>query len=273
MAVGASGSRSAKSRVTENRGGDRRVRNRVGGRGRGGRREDVGRGNVEDQNEEDNEDGGDEGEEEGNDEEQVVADALRFGRAPRNICDGDYKMKPKLGEPKLGVVIFINKKIDYWEAEMFSKMSENGRENVKKSEINHISGAKPFDQRYEELEKKNKKPLTILEKFDVSYKKNGQVEEIGKKLKVVVELTMQERNSQEDNSQEGCSQNETPSPGSQRKREVELLLEVMTEVTNMVEAIEEIEVTRARLDEEVQKLATRAYPNGENPTSKILWQE
>ncbi|KAK1380942.1 hypothetical protein POM88_027686 [Heracleum sosnowskyi] len=169
-------------------------------------------------------------------------------------------------------------------------MSENGRVNVKKSEINHSSGAKPFDQRYEELEKKNKKPLTILEKFDVSYKKNGQV---------VVERTMQEGNSQEDNFQEGCSQNVTPSPGSQRKREVELLLEVcppkkgkvlmfprhtlpeilgldgaakyttsqsalsrsperiperaysmigkvMTEVTNMVEAIEEIEATRSQ---------------------------
>ncbi|KAK1360830.1 hypothetical protein POM88_045304 [Heracleum sosnowskyi] len=205
-------------------------------------------------------------------------------------------------------------------------MSENSRVNVKKSEINHSSGAKPFDQRYEELEKKNKKPLTILEKFDVSYKKNEQVEETGKKLKVVVERTMQEDNSQEDSSHEGCSRNVTPSPGSQRKRKVELLLEVcppkkgkvlmfprhtlpeilgldgaakyttsqsalsrsperiperaysmigkvMTEVTNMVEAIEEIEVTRARLDEEVQKLATRAYPNGEDTTSKILWEE
>ncbi|KAK1401145.1 hypothetical protein POM88_000750 [Heracleum sosnowskyi] len=381
---------------------------------------------------------------EGDDEEQVGADGIKFARDSRSICDGDYKKKPTLGEPKLGVVTFINKKnikephykktlkaivrmrwdydtakqkgraretflnecieefkeyyeyppecngdkvkemegdavvrkhlknniksytngwksdglmrvdeahakgdttsnlrscapyylsesawnglVDYWETERFSKMSENGRVNVKKSEINHSSGAKPFDQRYEELEKKNKKPLTILEKFDVSYKKNGQVEEIGKKLKVVVERTMQEGNSQEDNFQEGCYQNVTPSPGSQRKREVELLLEVcppkkgkvlmfprhtlpeilgldgaakyttsqstlsrsperiperaysmigkvMTEVTNMVEAIEEIEVTRARLDEEVQKLATRAYPNGEDPASKILWED
>ncbi|KAL8101053.1 hypothetical protein AgCh_033075 [Apium graveolens] len=48
---------------------------------------------------------------------------------------------------------------------------------------------------------------------------------------------------------------------------------VLTDVTNMVEEIEEIEVTLAKLDEEVQKLAARAYPNRDNVASKILWEE
>lgn len=48
---------------------------------------------------------------------------------------------------------------------------------------------------------------------------------------------------------------------------------VMTEVTNMVEALDEIVVTRVRLEKEVQKLATRAYPNKDDPASKILWEE
>ncbi|KAK1364912.1 hypothetical protein POM88_040473 [Heracleum sosnowskyi] len=211
--------------------------------------------------------------------------------------------------------------VEYWETEGFSKMSENGKANVKKAEIKHYSGAKPFDHRYEELEEKSKKPLTVLETFDASYKKKGQVEEIGRKLKEVVE-----RNAQEGTSQDDTSENAALSPGSQRKREVELLLEVcppkkgrvimfprhtlpellgidgaskyttsksssacipqriperaysiigkvMTKVTNMVEAIEEIEVTHNRLDQEVQKLATLAYPNRDDPASKILWEE
>ncbi|KAK1404241.1 hypothetical protein POM88_003846 [Heracleum sosnowskyi] len=461
LAVGASGSGSAGSRVTGNRGGDGRDGNRARsrgrgrGRGQGGRREEMGRGNARDHEEnEDEEDcemeGGSEGEEEGNDEEQI--DTTIFGRAPRSICDGDYKKKPMLGQPKLGVVTFINKKnikeahykktlkaivrtrwdfdtakqkgraretflnecieefknlyfksfntsvckdfyeyppefsgdkikelegdsvvkkhlktnlrcymngwktdgltrveearkkgdtrasllncppyylsepawnglVEYWETEGFSKMSENGKANVKKAEIKHCSGAKPFDHRYEELEEKSKKPLTVLEKFDASYKKKGQVEEIARKLKEVVE-----RNAQEGTSQDDTSENAALSPGSQRKREVELLLEVcppkkgrvimfprhtlpellgidgaskyttsksssacipqriperaysiigkvMTEVTNMVEAIEEIEVTHNRLDQEVQKLATLAYPNRDDPASKILWEE
>ncbi|KAK1400377.1 hypothetical protein POM88_010240 [Heracleum sosnowskyi] len=446
--VGASGSGSAGSRVTGNRGGDGRDGNRARsrgrgrGRGQGGRREEMGRGNARDHEEnEDEEDceqeGDSEGEEEGNDEEQI--DTTIFGRAPCSICDGDYKKKPMLGQPKLGVVTFINKKnikeahykktlkaivrtrwdfdtakqkgraretflnecieefkdfyeyppkfsgdkikelegdsvvkkhlktnlrcymngwktdgltrveearkkgdtrasllncppyylsepawnglVEYWEIEGFSKMSENGKANVKKAEIKHCSGAKPFDHRYEELEEKSKKPLTVLEKFDVSYKKKGQVEEIARKLKEVVE-----RNAQEGTSQDDTSENAALSPGSQRKREVELLLEVcppkkgrvimfprhtlpellgidgaskyttsksssacipqriperaysiigkvMTEVTNMVEAIEEIEVTHNRLDQEVQKLATLAYPNRDDPASKILWEE
>lgn len=41
----------------------------------------------------------------------------------------------------------------------------------------------------------------------------------------------------------------------------------------MVEALDAIEVTRARLEEEVQKLATLAYPNKDDPASKILWEE
>ncbi|KAL8135215.1 hypothetical protein AgCh_010036 [Apium graveolens] len=48
---------------------------------------------------------------------------------------------------------------------------------------------------------------------------------------------------------------------------------VMTDVTNMVEAIEEIVVICAKLDEEVHKLAARAYPNRDNLASKILWEE
>ncbi|KAL8097298.1 hypothetical protein AgCh_030435 [Apium graveolens] len=48
---------------------------------------------------------------------------------------------------------------------------------------------------------------------------------------------------------------------------------VLTDVTNMVKAIEEIEVTRAKLDEKVQILAARAYPNRDNLASKILWEE
>lgn len=205
--------------------------------------------------------------------------------------------------------------VDYWETEGFAKISEIGRENVMKSEIRHCSGAKPFDHRYEELEEKASKSLTILEKFDASYIKKGQVEEIGRKLKDVVERTAQEE----------LSQDAPPSLNSQKKREVELLLvvcppkkgkllmfprhtlpeligrdeaakwttsqstsacipervlksaysigKVMTEVTNMVEALDEIEVTRARLEKEVQKLATRAYPNKDDPASKILWEE
>ncbi|XP_074341056.1 uncharacterized protein LOC141678611 [Apium graveolens] len=205
---------------------------------------------------------------------------------------------------------------DYWETETFSKLSENGKENVKKSDIKHSSGAKPFDQRYEELEKKLEKPPTLLEKFDVSYKKKGKVEEIRQKFKEVVERA----------TEEGNSQDAPLSLANQRKRDVELLLEVcppkkgkvkmfprhtlkelvgidevskytisqsslvciperipksaysiirkvLTDVTNMVEAIEEIEVTRAKLDEEVQKLVARAYPNRDNVASKILWEE
>ncbi|KAK1399455.1 hypothetical protein POM88_009318 [Heracleum sosnowskyi] len=265
MAVGASGSGSAGSRVTGNRGGDGRDGNRARsrgrgrGRGQGGRREEMGRGNARDHEEnEDEEDceqeGGSEGEEEGNDEEQI--DTTIFGRAPRSICDGDYKKKPMLGQPKLGVDFYqyppefsgdkikelegdsVVKKhlktnlrcymngwktdgltrveearkkrdtrasllncppyylsepawnglVEYWETEGFSKMSENGKANVKKADIKHCSGAKPFDHRYEELEEKSKKPLTVLEKFDASYKKKGQVEEIARKLKVCFAL-------------------------------------------------------------------------------------
>ncbi|KAK1377596.1 hypothetical protein POM88_024340 [Heracleum sosnowskyi] len=79
----------------------------------GGRREEVGKGiardHEENEDEEDSEEeGGYEGEEEGNDEEQI--DIAIFGRAPRGICDGDYKKKTMIGQPKLGVVTFINKK-------------------------------------------------------------------------------------------------------------------------------------------------------------------
>ncbi|KAK1382953.1 hypothetical protein POM88_020688 [Heracleum sosnowskyi] len=451
MAVGASGSGSARSRVTGNRGEDERHRRRARGRGRGGSQtgsgRDVGRGNGEDEDAEYNgEEGCDEehrDEDDDDDEGQSEVDAIRFGRAERSICDGDYKKKPKNGEPKLGVVTFINKKNikqarykrtlkaivrnnwefdtakekgrareaflntcieefkeyydyprehrddivkvlegdavvrkhlktnlkyymngwksaadkrvakahangimsanrrtcapyylsesawdglnEYWESETFSKMSEIGRENIMASEIKHCSGAKPFDQRYEassfysydgEMEEKSQKRLTVLEKFDASYKKKGLVEEMGRKLKDAVE-----RATHEDNSQDT-----PPSLASQRKREVELLLEVcppkknkvimfprhtlpeligmdeaakwttsqstpacipervsesaysiigkvLTEVTNMVEALEEIEVTRTRLDEEVHNLATRAYPNRDDPASKILWEE
>ncbi|XP_074335589.1 uncharacterized protein LOC141672810 isoform X2 [Apium graveolens] len=116
MAAGASGSGSAMSRVTGNRGGG--SRNKVGGRGQGGglgrRTENVGRDNQENYEEdhgwEDIEDDGDEREEEDNDEEQLTVSDIRFGRAARRVCEGDYKKKPKLGEPKLGVVNFINKK-------------------------------------------------------------------------------------------------------------------------------------------------------------------
>ncbi|KAL8102645.1 hypothetical protein AgCh_027242 [Apium graveolens] len=167
-----------------------------------------------------------------------------------------------------------------------------------------------------ELEKKLEKPPTLLEKFDVSYKKKGKVEEIRQKFKEVVERA----------TEEGNSQDAPLSLANQRKRDVELLLEVcppkkgkvkmfprhtlkelvgidevskytisqsslvciperipksaysiirkvLTDVTNMVEAIEEIEVTRAKLDEEVQKLVARAYPNRDNVASKILWEE
>lgn len=138
-----------------------------------------------------------------------------------------------------------------------------------------------------------------------------------------------ERIAQECSSQEEPFQDATPSPGSQKKREVEQLLEVcplkkgkvimfprhtvpellgqdeaakyktsrstlaciperisesaysiigkvMTEVTNMVEAMEEIEVTRSKLEENVQNLATLAYPNRDDPAdpaSMILWEE
>ncbi|KAL8097294.1 hypothetical protein AgCh_030431 [Apium graveolens] len=434
MAVGGSGSGSALSRVTGNRGRGGRGRDDTRGLGQG-------RGNGEADPQEEND-------AEGSDEEQEDDDAgqsdgvLTFGRAQRSICDGDYKKKPQLGQPKLGVVTFINGKnikearykktiraivrnnwefdtvkekgrareaflnkcieefkeyyeyqpeykvdkikelagdavvrnhlkanlkcyinawktdaynrvkeahargdtsaarrtcppyylsepaweglCDYWETETFSKLSENVGENDKKSDIKHSSGAKPFDQRYEakfslymmELEKKLEKPLTLLEKFDVSYKKKGKVEEIGRKLKEVVERA----------TEEGNSQDATLSLANQRKRDVELLLEVcppkkgkfkmfprhtltelvgidevskyttsqsslvciperipksaysiigkvLTDVTNMVKAIEEIEVTRAKLDEKVQILAARAYPNRDNLASKILWEE
>ncbi|KAL8147377.1 hypothetical protein AgCh_004908 [Apium graveolens] len=306
MAAGASGSGSAMSRVTGNRGGG--ARNKVRGRSQGGglgrRTENVGRDNQENYEEDqgwvDIEDNGDEGEEEDNDEEQLTVSDIRFGRAARRVCEGDYKKKPKLGEPKLGVVNFRNKKkeshykktlkaivrtrwrfdtakqkarareiflnecieefkefyeyppeyrgdkikelegdaivrkhlkanikcymngwksdglrrveeaykkggmtanlrncppyylseqawnglVDYWETEVFTKLSKNGKENVKQSEIKHCTGAKPFDQRYEELEEKLEKPLTILEKFNASYMKNGKVEEIRRKLTV-----------------------------------------------------------------------------------------
>ncbi|XP_074335590.1 uncharacterized protein LOC141672810 isoform X3 [Apium graveolens] len=72
--------------------------------------------------------------------------------------------------------------VDYWETEVFTKLSKNGKENVKQSEIKHYTGAKPFDQRYEELEEKLEKPFTILEKFDASYMKKEKVEEIRRKL-------------------------------------------------------------------------------------------
>ncbi|XP_074363645.1 uncharacterized protein LOC141704262 [Apium graveolens] len=305
MAVGGSGSGSALSRVTGNRGRGGRGRDDTRGLGQG-------RGNGEADPQEEND-------AEGSDEEQEDDDAgqsdgvLTFGRAQRSICDGDYKKKPQLGQPKLGVVTFINGKnikearykktiraivrnnwefdtvkekgrareaflnkcieefkeyyeyqpeykvdkikelagdavvrnhlkanlkcyinawktdaynrvkeahargdtsatrrtcppyylsepaweglCDYWETETFSKLSENVGENDKKSDIKHSSGAKPFDQRYEELEKKLEKPLTLLEKFDVSYKKKGKVEEIGRKLKEVVERATEEGNS------------------------------------------------------------------------------
>ncbi|XP_074354200.1 uncharacterized protein LOC141693091 [Apium graveolens] len=116
MAAGASGSGSAMSRVTGNRGGG--ARNKVRGRSQGGglgrRTENVGRDNQENYEEDqgwvDIEDNGDEGEEEDNDEEQLTVSDIRFGRAARRVCEGDYKKKPKLGEPKLGVVNFRNKK-------------------------------------------------------------------------------------------------------------------------------------------------------------------
>ena len=38
----------------------------------------------------------------------------------------------------------------------------------------------------------------------------------------------------------------------------------MTELINMIYAIEEIEVRRTRLDDEVNKLAARAYPNSDD---------
>ncbi|KAL8100662.1 hypothetical protein AgCh_032788 [Apium graveolens] len=102
MAVGDSGNGSALSRVTGNRGRGGRGRNDTRGQGHG-------RGNGEVYPEEEND-------AQGSDEEQEDDDAgqcdgvLTFGRAQRIICDGDYKKKPQLGQPKLGVVTFINGK-------------------------------------------------------------------------------------------------------------------------------------------------------------------
>ncbi|KAL8097295.1 hypothetical protein AgCh_030432 [Apium graveolens] len=312
MAVGGSGSGSALSRVTGNRGRGGRGRDDTRGLGQG-------RGNGEADPQEEND-------AEGSDEEQEDDDAgqsdgvLTFGRAQRSICDGDYKKKPQLGQPKLGVVTFINgkniKEARYkktiraivrnnWE---FDTVKEKGR--AREAFLNKCI------EEFKELEKKLEKPLTLLEKFDVSYKKKGKVEEIGRKLKEVVERA----------TEEGNSQDATLSLANQRKRDVELLLEVcppkkgkfkmfprhtltelvgidevskyttsqsslvciperipksaysiigkvLTDVTNMVKAIEEIEVTRAKLDEKVQILAARAYPNRDNLASKILWEE
>ncbi|KAL8098958.1 hypothetical protein AgCh_031604 [Apium graveolens] len=415
MAVGGSGNGSALSRVTSNRGRGGRGRNDTRGLGQG-------RGNGEVDHEKEND-------AQGSDEEQEDDDAghsdgvLTFGRAQRSICDGDYKKKPQLGQPKLGVVTFINGKnikearykktiraivrnnwefetakekgrareaflnkciqefkpeykvdkikelegdavvrnhlkanlkcyMNAWKTDADNMVKEanargdtsatrrtcppttyqnlHGRVYVTTGRLRHSPSCRKMEGKMSrsqilstpverslltnELEKKLEKPPTLLEKFDVSYKKKEKVEEIRRKLKEVVER------------EEGNSQDAPLCVANQRKRDVELLLEVcppkkgkvkmfprhtltklvgidevskyttsqsslvcipkripksaysiigkvLTDVTNMVEAIEEIEVTRAKLDEQVQKLAARAYPNRENLSSKILWEE
>ncbi|KAL8112086.1 hypothetical protein AgCh_019693 [Apium graveolens] len=297
-------------RVTGNRGRSGRGRNDTRGQGRGN-------GEVDPEEENDAQ---------GSDEEQEDDDAgqcdgvLTFGRAQRSTCDGDYKKKPQLGQPKLGVITFINGK-NIKEARYKKTIRVIVRNNWEFETTKEEGRArecflKKCIHKFKELEKKLEKPPTLLEMFDVSYKKKGKVEEIGRKLKEVVEHA----------TEKGNSQDAPLSLANQRKHDVELLLKVcplkkgkfkmfprhtltelvgidevskytssqsslvciperipksaysiigkvLTDVTNMVEAIEEIEVTCAKLDEEVQKLAARAYPNRDNVASKILWEE
>ncbi|KAK1364127.1 hypothetical protein POM88_039688 [Heracleum sosnowskyi] len=136
----------------------------------------------------------------------------------------------------------------------FSKMSEIGKENITASEIKHYSGEKPFDQRYEASSFYSYDGVNLLF-FLVKYFSSVRVH-------IFVILFSKEM---EEKLQKRLTVLE--------KSAYSIIGKVMTEVTNMVETLEEIEVTRARLDEEVQNLATRAYPNRDDPASKILWEE
>ncbi|KAL8106648.1 hypothetical protein AgCh_023416 [Apium graveolens] len=102
MAVGGSGNGSLLGRVTGNRGRGGKGRNDTRGLGQG-------RGNGEVDPEEENDAQGSDEQHEDDDAGQSDG-VLTFGRAQRSICDGDYKKKPQLGQPKLGVVTFINGK-------------------------------------------------------------------------------------------------------------------------------------------------------------------
>ncbi|KAK1384779.1 hypothetical protein POM88_022514 [Heracleum sosnowskyi] len=202
---------------------------------------------------------------------------------------------------------------DYWETEGHEKMSKINTENRKHLTFPHASGAMPFEQRRSANMEETGEILSELELFDIVYtKKHAELMKIKeamecaekelasqhgpdepplspvsrRKRNVMVALHARQPRKGKPfmyphhtvrellGPEEAAAWTRLSTPARIPEHAYEMMGRALNEVTDMVQALDGVdEVPRSRLDEELRKLADGAYPNKDDPTQLVFWDQ
>ncbi|KAK1380433.1 hypothetical protein POM88_027177 [Heracleum sosnowskyi] len=201
----------------------------------------------------------------------------------------------------------------HWETENFQKASDNGKKNRSKLEFGHKSGAIPFCVRRWELDAKLETSMSNLEFFKYVYnidepaiKKIMEALEAAsssqpepeeplspnsqrkrdlcllmqarkpKKNKVMLfpRSTLSELIGADEAARLNPSQSTQSSQTSIPDNAYSIIRRVLSEVTTAVSSMEGLDqVPRAQLNEVLEKLATKAFPDRADPIQQSSWDQ